>query len=104
MTDSPGAAWRVASFALAGLGVLLFLTMVAQGRPGGGVEGLFALGASMMLAGAAFFFVFVGAIFGAMAASVAAAAGDRRGRTGLPLLVNVVALLSFVAFLLSLRP
>ena len=104
MTDRPGAALGVVSWAFAGCGLLLFVAMAAQGRPREGLDGLMAFGGQVILGGGAFLFVIAGAVCGAMSVSAAAAAGDRRGRIGLPLLVNIVALLGFVAFLLSTRP
>lgn len=104
MADRPGAALGVASWACAGCGLLLFIAMGTQGRPREGLDGLMTFGGQVILGGSAFLLVIVGAICGAMSVSAAAAAGDRRGRVGLPLLVNIVALLGFVAFLLSSRP
>jgi hypothetical protein len=104
MADRPGSALGVASWAFAGCGVLLFIATALQGRPREGVDGLLAFGGQVILGGVAFLFVIVGIICGAMSVSAAAAAGDRRGRIGLPLLLNIVALLGFIAFLLSSRP
>lgn len=104
MSERPGAALGAASSVCAGIGVLLFVASTLQSSGRQGLEGLLELGSALVLGLGAFLSVFVGAICGAMSVSAAAAAGDRRRRVGLPLLVNIVSILAFIAWLLASGP
>jgi hypothetical protein len=104
MSDPPGAAMGVVSWACAGLALLLFVATAAQGSGPQGLDGLVVFGAKVVTMLGAFLFAIMGAVCGATSVSAAAAAGDRRRRTGLPLLANVLAILIFIAYILSSKP
>ena len=98
-TTDAGAGLRAASWACLVSGLILYFYGYHVQRPytNFDVEVLLQDAAALVIMGLGFLAVCIGAVCGAMGASAAAAAGDRRNVHGLPLLANIIALLAFVS-------